>query len=163
MHPSPQDSFNEATAMIQDLKTVLLRDLASLRREIEQYPDDASLWRPLPGTANPGGNLALHLAGNLRFFVGAQLGKVHYVRDREREFAVRDLPRAEVLEEIDAAARAVETTLGSLDPVVLEQEFPVPMGGQRLGTRHFLFTLCSHLAYHLGQVNYHRRLGGAVH
>jgi len=144
--------------MIQELETLLLRDLASLRREIELYPDDAALWRALPGTANPGGNLALHLAGNLSFFIGAQLGRTGYVRDRDREFALRDLPRSQVLEEIDAAARAVEAGLGNLDPAALDLEFPVPMGGQRLGTRQFLLILCAHLGYHLGQVNYHRRI-----
>jgi len=146
--------------MIDALKNLLLRDLASLRREVEQYPDEASLWRPLPGIANPGGTLALHLAGNLQWFVGAQLGHSGYVRDRDREFAVRDLPRARVLEEIDAAARAVELGLGALDPAALDQDFPAPMGGRRTGTGAFLLSLCAHLGYHLGQVNYHRRMLG---
>jgi hypothetical protein len=144
--------------MIEELKTVLLKDLASLRREVEQYPDDASLWRPLPGIANAGGNLALHLAGNLQAFIGAQLGHTGYVRDRDREFAARDLPRARVLQEIDAAAQAVETGLAALDPTTLDREFPLPMGGQRLSTGQFLLNLGSHLAYHLGQVDYHRRM-----
>jgi DinB superfamily len=144
--------------MIEELKTVLLKDLASLRREVEQYPDDAALWRPLPGIANPGGNLALHLAGNLQWLIGAQLGGTGYVRDRDWEFAVRDLPRARVLQEIDAAAKAVETGLAALDPAALGQEFPLPMGGKHMATSQFLLNLCSHLAYHLGQVDYHRRM-----
>jgi hypothetical protein len=147
--------------MIQELKIILLRDLATLRREIEQYPDDASLWRPLPGITNPGGNLALHLAGNLQHFIGAQLGHSGYQRDRDREFSVRGLRREQVLKELDAAAKAVESTLAAMEPGALEREFPSPMGGQRVGTRHFLLNLCSHLGYHLGQVNYHRRLAAA--
>jgi len=144
--------------MIQELKAVLLRDLAALRREVEQYPDEASLWRPLPGIANPGGNLALHLAGNLQSFIGDHLGHSGYVRDREREFAARGLPRAQVLQEIDAAAKSVERTLATLDPAVLSREFPVPMGGHRLPTGQFLMNLVAHLGYHLGQINYHRRM-----
>jgi len=144
--------------MIEELKTVLLKDVASLRREVEQYPDDASLWRPLPGIANPGGNLALHLAGNLQALIGAQLGHTGYVRDRAGEFAARGLPRARVLQEIDAAAKAVETGLSALDPATLDHEFPLPMGGKRMSTGLFLLNLCSHLAYHLGQVDYHRRM-----
>jgi hypothetical protein len=125
---------------------------------VEQYPDDDALWRPLPGIANAGGNLALHLAGNLQSFIGAQLGGSGYVRDRDWEFAARDLPRARVLQEIDAAAKAVEAGLAALDPATLDREFPLPMGGKRMATGQFLLNLCSHLAYHLGQLNYHRRM-----
>ena len=139
--------------MIETCKTILLRDLAALRRELEQYPDDASLWRPLPGIANPGGNLALHLAGNLQFFIGAQLGHSGYVRERDREFATRDLDRARVIQEVDAAAKVVEEVLATLDPSALEQLAANPAAGGRS-----LEHLCAHLAYHLGQVNYHRRL-----
>ena len=104
--------------MIQELKTIFLRDLAALRQEVERYPDDAALWRELPGIANPGGSLALHLAGNLQFFVGEQVGHSGYVRNRDREFTVRDLPRAKVLQEIDAAAKAVEDALSAADPAI---------------------------------------------
>ena len=148
--------------MLKDLKLLLHRDLATLRREVELYPDDASLWRVLPGIANPGGNLALHLAGNLQFFIGAQVGHSGYVRDRDREFTVRDLPRAQVLQEIDAAAKAVDLGLTALDPVGLAVDFPTTMGGQRVSTGLFLLHLCPHLAYHLGQLNYHRRTVSSV-
>lgn len=144
--------------MIQELKTLLLKDLATLRHEVELYPDDAALWRKLPGIANPGGNLALHLAGNLQFFVGEQVGHSGYVRDRDREFAAKDLPRAQVLQEIDAAAQAVEAGLAALDPAALDQDFPTPMRGMRVTTGLFLFNLLGHLGYHLGQLNYHRRM-----
>jgi hypothetical protein len=143
--------------MIQDVKAIMLRDLASLRRELEAYPDDASLWRVLPGTANPGGNLALHLAGNLQHFLGARLAGSGYVRDREREFTARNLSRAQVLAEVDAAARAVEAGLGALAPADLERDFPELLGGRRLRTGEFMVSLCAHLGYHLGQVDYHRR------
>ena len=147
--------------MVLELKTLLLKNLATLRREVEAYPDDASLWRPLPGIANPGGNLALHLAGNLQFFVGNQVGHSGYIRDRVREFAVRDLTRAEVIKEIDAAAQAVEAALSTMDPANLAREFPSALGGERMSTGAFLVHLCAHLGYHLGQLNYHRRMAGS--
>ena len=146
--------------MIEELKTVLLKDLASLRREVEQYPDDASLWRPLPGIANPGGNLALHLAGNLQFYVGEQVGHSGYVRHRDWEFEARGLPRTRVLQEIDAAAKAVEEALTAMDPAILDQESPSTMGGKKVTGGLFLLHLCDHLGYHLGQLNYHRRMIG---
>ena len=148
--------------MISELKTLLLKDLATLRREVEAYPDDASLWRPVPGIANPGGNLALHLAGNLQFFLGAQLGRTGYVRDRDREFAVRGLPRAEVLRELDAAALAVQAGLETLEPEALDREIPSHHGGQTLTLRRSLLQIAAHLAYHLGQVSYHRRLAAKL-
>ncbi len=144
--------------MIEELKTLLLRDLAGLRHEVDQYPDDASLWRVLPGIANPGGNLALHLAGNLQHFIGCHLGRSGYVRDREQEFSARGLTRAQVLHEVDAAAAAVARTLDALAEPELDLEFPVPMAGKPASTRMFLVHLCAHLGYHLGQLNYHRRL-----
>jgi hypothetical protein len=147
--------------MIQEVKAIMLRDLASLRQELEGYPDDASLWRVLPGTANPGGNLILHLAGNLRFFLGAQMGGIAYVRDRDREFTARNLSRRELLPELDAAVKAVDAALGSLDADILDREFPVLMGGRRLSVHQMLVTLVAHLGYHLGQVNYHRRVVAA--
>ncbi|MDR3673112.1 MAG: DinB family protein [Holophaga sp.] len=146
--------------MIQGLKTVLLKDLATLRREVELYPDEASLWRPLPGVANPGGNLVLHMAGNLQFFFGGHLAHSGYVRDRDWEFGARDLPRKRILQEIDAAAKAVGDGLAALTPAGLDQEFPEAMNGERMPTGLVLLRLCSHLAYHLGQLNYHRRLIG---
>jgi len=146
--------------MIQELKTIFLRDLAALRQEVERYPDDAALWRQLPGIANSGGNLALHLAGNLQFLVGEQIGHSGYVRNRDWEFSARDLPRAKVLQEIDAAAKAVEGALSAADPAILKQEFPIAMGGKRMETGLFLLSLVAHLGYHLGQINYHRRMVG---
>jgi uncharacterized damage-inducible protein DinB len=114
----------------------------------------------LPGLTNPGGNLALHLAGNLQFFIGAQLGQSGYVRDREAEFALKGVPRSRILQELEAAAQAVETTLSALDPAQLEQTFPVPFGGKPTGTLAVLLHLAGHLSYHLGQMNVHRRVSG---
>lgn len=143
--------------MIEDLAALLQRDLASLRREIGQYPDDASLWRPLPGTSNAGGTLALHVAGNLQTYVGAQLAHTGYVRDRDREFAVRGLSREAVIAELDAASRAVAAGMEALRPADLDREVPAPRGDTRLPLRQLLLHLAAHLAYHLGQVDYHRR------
>jgi len=140
------------------LAGVLTRELVSLRKEIEAYPAEEDLWRVAEGITNPGGTLALHLAGNLQHFVGAVLGNTGYVRDRDAEFADRGVPRTEVLARIDAAIAAVEQTLPRLAESDLAREYPVPVGKFRFETGDFLIHLASHLAYHLGQVDYHRRL-----
>lgn len=137
---------------------VLTRDLRALRREVQAYPDERDLWRIAPGITNTGGTLVLHLAGNLQHFVGRVLGKTSYVRNRDAEFARRDVPRAELLQEIDQAIIAVETGLARLSDSDLAVEFPEPIGKHRLSTADALFQLMTHCAYHLGQVDYHRRL-----
>jgi uncharacterized damage-inducible protein DinB len=140
------------------ISSILARDLLSLRKEIEAYPAEADLWLGAEGISNSGGTLALHLAGNLQHFIGAVLGKTGYVRNRDAEFAERDVPRAEVLHRIDAALAAVQDTLAGLSDADLGREYPLPVGKVRVETGDFLIHLATHLAYHLGQVDYHRRM-----
>jgi uncharacterized damage-inducible protein DinB len=136
----------------------LLRELRALRRELEAYPDERDLWRPVPGASNTAGTLALHLAGGLRHFIGATLGGDGYVRDRAAEFVARDVPRRELIERIEAAAAAVERTLAALPEGRLDEPYPERVAGVTLTTGDFLVHLVAHLAYHLGQVDYHRRV-----
>lgn len=143
--------------MIGDLRRLLARELATLRREVEAYPDDASLWAEVPGLANRGGTLVLHLCGNLRHFIGATLGNSGYVRDREAEFAQRGRSRADLVAEIDAAEADVQAALEALDPARLREPFPLAVGGGHPQARLFLLHLLAHLAFHLGQLDYHRR------
>jgi uncharacterized damage-inducible protein DinB len=136
---------------------ILARDLRTLRREVEAYPDERSVWQAVPGLPNAAGTLVLHLAGNIRHFVGARLGGTGYVRDRAAEFARRDVPRAELLSAIAEAERVVEA-LTRLDDAALRAEFPEAIGGSRLRTDDLLVHLVAHFDYHLGQVDYHRRV-----
>lgn len=140
------------------LKSVITRELRALAREIQAYPDDASVWRTFPGVANSAGTLALHLAGNIQHYVGAKLGGTSYRRDRPAEFARRDVSRAELLGEIDRAIQAAETTLPGLTDRKLQTDFPEAVGGRLIRTDEFLLHIATHLGWHLGQVDYHRRL-----
>ena len=137
---------------------ILARDLKALRREVEAYADERDLWRKAPGVANPGGNLALHCAGNLQHFIGGVLGGSGYVRDRDAEFGQREVPRAELLADIDAAIAAVRRGLERVTPQQWEAQYPLPVGGVTITTGDFMVHLAVHLGYHLGQVDYHRRL-----
>ncbi|MGK2935879.1 MAG: DinB family protein [Gemmatimonadaceae bacterium] len=137
---------------------MLARDLRALAREVDGYPDDDALWRTAPGITNSAGTLTLHLAGNLEHFISSVLGRTGYVRDREAEFTTRDLTRAELRGRIEAAAKSVDATLARLAPEQWEAEYPVPIGGRKVGTAAFLVHLATHLAYHLGQIDYHRRM-----
>ena len=142
---------------VEIVARLLQRELRTLRQQVELYPDDRSLCVELTGSRNPGGNLALHLCGNLQHFIGGVLGGSGYVRDREAEFQRRDLNRAELLREIDTTMQIVDKTLRSLRPERWEAEFPLEIAGQRLSTPMFLTHLCVHLGYHLGQLDAHRR------
>jgi hypothetical protein len=141
-----------------NLSRLINRELVSLRDELLAYPDEKAMWEVPKGLPNSAGNLALHLVGNLRFFIGTQFGATGYVRDRDAEFAKKGAPRAEIVKSIETAADEVTRTLATLDEAQLEKPFPVEIGGNRLQTGMFLQHLASHLAYHLGQIDYHRRV-----
>ena len=140
------------------ITNVITRELKALRREIETYPSEEDLWDIRPGITNPGGNLALHLAGNIQYFLGNVLGKTGYVRNREAEFADKDVPRADLLREIDNAIEAVETGMSKITEADLAKPYPEAVGGVKSTTGAFLAHFATHLAYHLGQVDYHRRI-----
>lgn len=137
---------------------VLDRDLRALAREIEAYPDERDLWRLPPGLPNSAGTLALHLAGNLEHYLGARLAGTGYRRDRPAEFADRDVPRAEILRRIEAARTAVRAMAERVDASTLTADYPESVGGVRVVAGDFLVHLVAHFAYHLGQIDYHRRI-----
>jgi uncharacterized damage-inducible protein DinB len=143
--------------LVAAVTAVLNRDLQTLRREVEAYPDERQLWKVAPGITNPGGTLVLHLLGNLQHYIGRQLGGTGYVRDRPAEFSRRNVPRAALLQEIAAAERAV-ARLATLDAGTLQKEFPEAVGGSMINTAEFLVHIACHFTYHLGQIDYHRRL-----
>jgi hypothetical protein len=140
------------------IAAILDRDLATLRREVEAYPDERDLWRGIPGIENVGGTLALHLAGNIQHYLGAHLAHTGYRRDRPAEFARRNVSRADLVQEIEAARAAVKAACAAVNPTQLAADFPEVIGGSRVQTGDYLVHLAVHFAYHLGQLDYHRRV-----
>jgi uncharacterized damage-inducible protein DinB len=140
------------------IRLLLTRDLRAVRRELEAYPDDASVWRAVPGLPNTAGTLALHVAGNIRHFIGGVVGRDGYVRDRDAEFARRDVPRSELIAGVEAAIAAVERALDAAPADVMEGTFPEPIAKRPVSAADFLVHLVAHLTYHLGQIDYHRRV-----
>ena len=140
------------------LQTFFLRDLNRLRQEIELYKSEPTIWQIDKDIKNSAGNLTLHLVGNLNTYIGAELGKTGYVRHRELEFSLKDVSRSELLTKIDDTARMIQHVLDTLSEASLQEEYPVLVFEQKTSTQYLLVHLSTHLAYHLGQVNYHRRL-----
>lgn len=134
------------------------RHLQQLSDEISAYNIESDIWKIEGKIANTAGNLCLHLCGNLLHFIGTTLGNSGYKRDREAEFATKDVPVNELLELIDKTKDEMARTLKSLDEASLLKEYPIQVLGEPVTTEYFLIHLTSHLGYHLGQINYHRRI-----
>jgi uncharacterized damage-inducible protein DinB len=145
-----------------DLAFLLGRDLDALAAQIGRYPDDASLWRIEGEVTNAAGTLALHVVGNLRHYVGGVLGGSGYVRDREAEFTRREPGREDLQAMVRACRAEVVPVLEGLDDRVLAGPYPgdLPASLRGATTRRFLLHLSGHLMWHLGQMDYHRRLLG---
>lgn len=147
----------EHSTMLPELSVLFDRELDALQREIGLYPSDEAPWAAVPGLPNVGGTLVLHLVGNLRHFIGGILGTSGYRRDRDAEFSERGVPRASLLELVADARREVTLALRDVSPDQLSRNFPQAVGGRTITTSLFLQHLLAHLAYHLGQIDYHRR------
>jgi len=144
--------------MKESLVKLFNRDIEKLKTEISSYKSEESLWKISGDIKNSGGNLCLHLCGNLQHFVGAVLGNSGYIRNRDAEFSNKNVPRNEMLQEIEETKNMVDKTLNSLNEEILEKTYPVNKYGEEMTTGYFLLHLFGHLSYHLGQINYHRRL-----
>jgi hypothetical protein len=140
----------------------VLAGLDQLAVEIDAHQDDAAVWTNVPGIANCAGTLTLHLVGNLQHFIGAQLGSTGYVREREREFTMRDVPREQLLAMIADTRAVVHETLTALPAAVLDQAYPLTTFGEGRSVEDVLIILVEHFRYHLGQINYLRRIVGAT-
>ena len=144
--------------MIQDLIGLYQRDLEKFATELEAYPDDAAIWKLRGDIKNPPGNLAMHVIGNLNHYLGATLGNTGYIRNRTAEFETREGSIAELAQQLRQTAAMMETVLSRLSQEQLEATYPKPVEGYPQSTQGFLLHLYGHLNWHLGQVNYHRRL-----
>ncbi|WP_306350391.1 DinB family protein [Flavobacterium sp. '19STA2R22 D10 B1'] len=140
------------------LKALYRKHLEALKLEISSYQNEKNLWIIKEGISNSGGNLCLHLIGNLNTFIGGTLGNTGYVRYRDLEFSQKDVPRETLLEKIDEVMLIIDNTLDALTDQQLRDEFPTEILEKKTSTAYLLTHLTNHLTYHLGQINYHRRL-----
>jgi hypothetical protein len=144
--------------MIQHYLEFFLRDLNKLKEEIQLYKNENDLWKVESEIQNSAGTLALHLIGNLKHFIGAQIGFTGYVRNRDREFSDRNISREKIVFEVEEAISIVKTVLPTIKDEDFSKEFPLEMYGAKRNTGYIILSLSTHFCYHLGQINYHRRL-----
>lgn len=134
------------------------RDLERLRHEIESFSSDNNLWQTSGSVSNSAGNLCLHLTGNLNHFIGTIIGKTGFIRDREAEFNRKNLSKNQLLEMIGECGSAIRNTLQHMPESLLNEKYPVEVFGYPMTHEYFMIHLISHLNYHLGQINYLRRI-----
>jgi hypothetical protein len=146
------------TSTIPSLLELYAKGLEQLKIEIQSYTNERLLWETSNGIANCGGNLCLHLIGNLNHFIGATLGQTGYVRKREDEFSQRNVPLHQLIEMIAATNEMIQKVLPTIMDEDLEKTYPLEVFKRPMRTGFFLFHLVGHLNYHLGQLNYHRRM-----
>ena len=136
------------------------RDLKRVVTEIGLYSNEESIWKTDKNISNSAGNLTLHLIGNLNAFIGKEIGKTDYIRNRDLEFSEKFVPRSELVKKLNDTLGVVNNALMKLDINDLEKEYPLVVFAEKTSTAYFLVHLSTHLNYHLGQINYHRRLIG---
>ena len=144
--------------MIETLTKLFLKDLEKLKAEISSFKDEKKIWEVSCDIKNSSGNLCLHLCGNLQHFIGAVLGNSGYVRNRDEEFSKKNVPIRELVAEIELTIKVVQNTFAELTEDDLQKIYPINVFGYEMTTVYLLTHMAAHLSYHLGQINYHRRL-----
>jgi hypothetical protein len=142
----------------QTLIALFERDLTKLKEELLAYQNEGVIWKTEAQIPNSAGNLTLHLIGNLNAFIGAEIGKTGYVRNRPLEFSDKDVPRQKMIAALDSTIEVIKNALSTLTEEDYAAEYPLVVFKEKMSTEFFLIHLAVHLGYHLGQINYHRRL-----
>jgi len=145
--------------MINSLVELFTRDIDRLKKELLLYVDEKKLWKTTKEIKNSAGNLSLHLIGNLNHFIGATLGNSGYIRQRDKEFNVKNTPLKLILEQLDEIKEIIEKVILTLTENNLKSEYPlVVLNKEQMTKEYFLIHLYGHLNYHLGQISYHQRM-----
>lgn len=144
--------------LIDTLKILFNRDLKRLISEIEQYTNEIDIWKVKGQINNSAGNLCLHLVGNLNTYIGKELGRTEYIRNRELEFSSKNVPRQELIQKVENTIAIINTALNNFNENLLKADYPILVFDEKTSYEYLLVHLTTHLTYHLGQINYHRRL-----
>jgi hypothetical protein len=133
------------------------RDIRKLIEEINLFKNEEDIWKTAGSVKNSCGNLALHIIGGLNYLIGTTLAQTNYVRNREQEFIRKDVERKELVAQLEALISLINQALTALT-AEMEAEFPIFFDKPKASVSYVLMQLLAHLNYHLGQVNYLRRV-----
>jgi uncharacterized damage-inducible protein DinB len=144
--------------MLAEILKIYERDLTRLEMEITAFNSEENLWRITGSVKNAAGNLCLHLIGNLNTYIGRDMGGMNYIRDRDAEFSSKNIPLEKLIEQVRATRKTVLSSLSRMKPENLDALFKDEVLGYSMTNGFFLIHLTAHLSYHLGQINYLRRI-----
>ena len=134
------------------------RDLRQLIAQVNLFNKEENLWKTEGSVKNSSGNLVLHIIGGLNYLVGTTLAHTGYVRDRDKEFSQKSMERKELVAQLEALIPMINNTLIALTKEQMETDFPIFFDQPNTSISYVLVQLLIHLNYHLGQVNYLRRV-----
>ncbi|HWB25034.1 MAG TPA: DinB family protein [Chitinophagaceae bacterium] len=135
-----------------------VRDIRKMMEEVNLFNEEENLWKTTGSLKNPAGNLVLHIIGGTNYLIGTLLGQTGYVRNRPEEFASKGVERTALITQLEALVPMIEKVLGNLTPEQMEAEYPIMFDDGKRPVSYVLVRLLAHLDYHLGQVNYLRRV-----
>ncbi|MGB8496046.1 MAG: DinB family protein [Candidatus Acidiferrum sp.] len=112
-------------------------------------------WRNPFRFGNSVGHLVLHLTGNISYYIGAQVAKTGYIRNRDLEFTESRRPsKSQVLHSFDETIAMVIATIGAQSGA----DWTAACTAERepeARDRFTAFLRCaSHLYHHVGQIIY---------
>jgi len=143
---------------MKDYRELFEKYLNQLKDEINLYKNESDVWRLAGDVKNTPGNLCLHICGNLKHNIGAIIGKTGYIRNRDSEFSRKNVPKTELLKGVDSTIEMISPVIDKLKDDDMKMEFQSDSFSQGGSAGMILLRVASHLGYHLGQINYHRRL-----
>jgi len=134
------------------------RDLRKMIEEVNLFKDEENLWRTQGSVKNSCGNLVLHITGGLNHYFGATLAHTGYIRDRDQEFSKKGVKREELVAQLEQVIPVMNETLSALTTEQIEADFPIFFDKPNTSVSYVAIRMLAHLGYHLGQVNYLRRV-----
>jgi uncharacterized damage-inducible protein DinB len=113
---------------------------------------DTQFWQKPCPYGNSFGHLVLHLTGNLNYYIGAQLAKTGYVRNRPKEFNDPNPPsKEEALMRFDEAVTMVIKTVRSQSSEDWAKAYS-GTGTQATNRLDMILQCAAHMQHHIGQM-----------
>ena len=141
-----------------DLANFYERDIRKLIEEVNLFRNEEDLWRTRGSMKNSSGNLVLHIIGGLNHLIGATLAQTGYIRNRDQEFIIKDVERKYLVAQLEELIAMINKTLSAITEDRMDSDYPIFFDKPKASISYVLVQLLLHLNYHLGQVNYLRRV-----
>jgi hypothetical protein len=134
------------------------RDIRKLIEEVNLFKNEEDLWKIAGNVKNSCGNLVLHIIGGLNYFIGSTLAQTGYVRNRDEEFTKKGVERKKLVTQLEELIPMINKTLNALTEEQMQADYAIFFDEPNTSYSYVLVQLLLHLNYHLGQVNYLRRI-----